>query len=261
MVSPLTRGALLGLAALTAACQHRPMADPTAAGPSAKLHVRLPRLGFSRHRAVDLWVARPLGTPRRPLVLHLTGDSGRHGWDLILYARLTRWGYPVAILSSPGWVNTLPHEVATPQALARDLDAAARAAAGVAGVPEEEPFILLGQSRGADLAVEAAGEPLLRQRLRGVVALGLCEDEERVTRDGAPGRPYRDKALLGELPLEVIQSTHDRFLAAAKARALFGADTDHQQFHAIEADSHTFVGAREAALEQLRLSLERVWAP
>lgn len=58
--------------------------------------------------------------------------------------------------------------------------------------------------------------------------------------------------------LEVIQSTHDHYLSAAGARAAFGPDMGHHVLHAIEATSHTFVGGREALLEQLRLSLDRV---
>jgi pimeloyl-ACP methyl ester carboxylesterase len=125
-------------------------------------------------------------------------------------------------------------------------------------VPEGERVVLLGLSRGAGLAVEAASDALLRDRLRGVVVLGLCPREDRVRGKEGVGRPYRDKALLAALPLEVIQSTHDHYLSAAGARKAFGPDTEHQILHPIEATSHTFVGGREALLEQVRLSLDRV---
>jgi hypothetical protein len=75
------------------------------------------------------------------------------------------------------------------------------------------------------------------------------------------GRPYRDKTFLGGLRLEVIQSTRDHYMSAADARKAFGPDTDLQVLHSIEASSHTFVGGREALLEQLRISLERVAGP
>jgi len=253
LAAPLLAAALAG-----AGCEHRPVADPTRASPSAQLRVRLPRVGSARWRAVSVWVARPLGDPSGPLVLHLTGDSGRHGLDLQIFTAVTRWGYPVALLSSPAWVETLADGVATRANLARDLDLVARAAAQAAGVPEEERVVLLGQSRGAGLVVEAAADPGLRERLHGVVALGLCPEEERVQERDGVGRPFRDVALLAGLPLEVIQSTRDRHMSAADARRAFGPDTDLNVLHPIVADSHTFVGGREALLEQLRISLDRV---
>jgi hypothetical protein len=239
-------------------CQHRPVADPATAMPSAPLRVRLPDYGNARWRGFSLWIARPLDDPPRPLVLHLTGDSGRHGLDLELFTAVTRWGYPVAVLASPDWIETLSDGVATRESLARDLDTAARAAARATGVPEDGRVILLGLSRGAGLAVEAAADGALRQRLQGVVALGLCPREEWVRASDGIGRPYRDKALLAGLPLEVIQSTRDHYMSAAEARKAFGPDTDLQVLHPIEATSHTFVGGREALLEQLEISLERV---
>jgi pimeloyl-ACP methyl ester carboxylesterase len=209
---------------------------------------------------VELWIARPLGEPQRPLVFHLTGDSGRHGLDLLLFTALTRWGYPVATVASPAWANTLPDRVATPRALAADLDLLSRTAARAAGLPEDRSFVLLGHSRGAGLAVEAASEPPLSSRLLGVVALGLCDVEELVHRGQHASRPYRDREFLGALPLEVIQSTHDRYMDAAAARAVFGPDREYQRLHAIEARSHTFAGNREAPLDQLRDSLEQIRA-
>lgn len=239
-------------------CQHRPIADPAAATPSERLVVGLRDLGGQKGRSLTVWIARPRGGPARPLVLHVTGDSGRHGLDLQLFTAVSGWGYPVAVLASPDWNDTLTSGGTTRESLARDLDAVARAAARATGVPEGERVVLLGLSRGAGLAVEAAASATLRGRLRGVVALGLCPREDWVSGSEGAGRPYRDKALLSGLPLEVIQSTHDHYLSAAGARTAFGPDTDHHALHAIEATSHTFVDGREALLEQLRLSLDRV---
>jgi len=257
--NPGRRAALLLAGALAGGgCQHRPVADPAAAAPSAGLRVRLPDLGYAKRRSLGVWIARPLGDSPRPLVLHLTGDSGRHGLDLRLFTAVTGWGYPVAVLASPDWIDTLPDGVATRESLARDLDSVARAAARATGVPEDERVVLLGLSRGAGLAVEAAAEAALRERLLGVVALGLCPREERVRGSDGIGRPYRDQTLLAGLPLEVIQSTRDHYMSAAAAREAFGPDTELHALHPIEATSHTFVGGRDVLLEQLRASLARV---
>lgn len=253
------RAILLLASALGAiSCQHPPIADPAAARPSERLTVRLPELRGLAGRSLTIWIARPLGAPARPLVLHLTGDSGRHGLDLQLFTAVSGWGYPVAVLSSPDWIQTRLAGGATRKSLAQDLDAVAQAAARAMSVPEGERVVLLGLSRGAGLAVEAASSASLRGRLRGVIALGLCLREDWVLGSEGAGRPYREKALLEGLPLEVLQSTHDHYLSAAGARAAFGPDTHDHVLHAIEATSHTFVGGREALLDQLRRSLARV---
>jgi hypothetical protein len=256
------RSARLLLAAVIGAvgCQHRPVADPAAAGSSERLFVPLPDLGEAKRRSLGVWIARPLGAPSRPLVLHLTGDSGRHGLDLLLFTAVSGWGYPIVVVASPDWIATRITGAATRESLAQDLDAVVRAAARAMGVPEDERVVVLGLSRGAGLGVEAAAAPTMRGRVRGVVALGLCPREEWVRESEGEGRPYRDRTLLRELPLEVIQSTHDRYLSAAGARTAFGPDTEHQVLHAIEATSHTFIGGREELLAQVRRSLERVVA-
>jgi hypothetical protein len=257
-VRSLSGTLLLAVAIAAEGCQHRPVADPAAARPSERLFVRLPDLGGLKRRSLTVWIARPRGAPARPLVLHLTGDSGRHGLDLLLFTAVSQWGYPVVVVGSPDWIEVLIGGWTTRESLARDLDVVARAAARATGVPESEPVVLLGLSRGAGLVVEAAGAAPLRDRLRGVIALGLCPREDWVRGNDGAGRPYRDKALLAGLPLEVIQSTHDRYLSAAEARKAFGPDTGQQAFHPIEASSHTFIGGREALLPRLRLSLDRV---
>ena len=234
------------------------MADPARATPSARLRVRLPGVGRARWRSVSVWVARPLGEASRPLVLHLTGDSGRHGLDLQLFTAVTRWGYPVAVLSSPAWVDTLADGVATRECLARDLDVVARAAARATGVPEEERVVLLGQSRGAGLAVEAAADAALRERLRGVVALGLCPRRSGCGGATASGGPIATGRSSPACRSRSSSPRRDRYMSAADARKAFGPDTDLHVLHPIEANSHTFVGGREALLEQLRTSLDRV---
>ena len=241
-------------------CQHVPVADPTTAAPSVRLEVRLPDIGDAKRRTAGIWIARPLGKPFGPLVLHLTGDSGRHGLDLQLFTAVTSWGYPIAVLGSPDWIGTFPDGVATRPSLARDIDSLSRAAARAMGVPEDERVVLLGQSRGAALAVEAAAEASWRERLLGVIALGLCPDEEHVRLSEGLARPYRDKALLSALPIEVIQSTRDHYMSASAARKAFGPDTELHALHPIMATSHTFGGGRDALLEQLKASLARVAA-
>ena len=90
--------------------------------------------------------------------------------------------------------------------------------------------MLVGVSRGAGLAVVAAGE--LHETITGVVAVALTQEEEYVRWDRHlplthdMHQPvmvdvYEYIAQLGNLPLAVVQSTHDQYLPAAKAREEF----------------------------------------
>ena len=67
--------------------------------------------------------------------------------------------------------------------------------------------------------------------------------------------PYAYIPQLGDLPLSVIQSTHDDYLPARDARSLFGPDTDDRRFLAIESSNHSFTDARESLYEAIQSSL------
>jgi fermentation-respiration switch protein FrsA (DUF1100 family) len=129
--------------------------------------------------------------------------------------------------------------------------------------------ILVGISRGAGLAVVAAGQRVLRDRLVGVLAIALTKEEEyvrhyRVRRGTPAGTPQRELVMietyeylrrLSSLPVSVIQSTRDGYLPAAAARELFGPDTPDRQLHAIDALDHSFNGGRDELYQQMEQSL------
>ena len=61
---------------------------------------------------------------------------------------------------------------------------------------------------------------------------------------------------LGDLPIAVVQSTHDNYLPAADARTLFGPDTARRRFQAIDARNHSFAGARDDMYRAIAGSLD-----
>ena len=74
---------------------------------------------------------------------------------------------------------------------------------------------------------------------------------------------YQYLPRLGALPLYVIQSTHDGYLPADKARALFGPDTERRRFQPIESTNHNFSDKRDemyAAAREALLFIERFMA-
>ncbi len=201
---------------------------------------------------------------RRPdeLVLYLTGDAGWRGKDKDVYTRLQQWGYAVAGVSAPDYLKSLPGEAGTttPSRLADDFVHITDVARHALALPGDLPVVLVGVSRGADLAVVAAGQSGLQPSLGGVVAIGLTREEEYVHRRRRATEAlelYQYLPQLGSIPLSVIQSTGDNYVPAREARQLFGADTPRRRLHAIEARNHSFSNARPKLYETLRASL--VW--
>ena len=128
------------------------------------------------------------------------------------------------------------------------------------------PTILVGVSRGSGLAVAAAGEPAFQPSLAGVVAVALTREEEYVHRlkrnRKAPQEPpeivmldnYEYLPRLRNLPLSIIQSTHDDYLPAEEARRLLGPDSRFVSCTPIRAKNHSFTDAREPLYAQMQTS-------
>ncbi|MGC4082577.1 MAG: hypothetical protein QM736_10815 [Vicinamibacterales bacterium] len=95
---------------------------------------------------------------------------------------------------------------ATPALIARDFGRIIDAARRQFQMNARTPAVLVGVSRGADLAVVAAGQRSLQDELGGVVAVGLTREEEYVRRRRATTAlelyPYLhrlgDSACLGD---------------------------------------------------------------
>jgi fermentation-respiration switch protein FrsA (DUF1100 family) len=158
----------------------------------------------------------------------------------------------------------------TPARLALDYQRLIEFAKEALSLPATTRTILVGVSRGAGLAVVAAGRPEIHAELAGVLAVALTREEEyvqhyRVRRGKSPSdmptrefvtfETYDSLDRLTTLPLAVIQSTGDDYLPASAARKLFGPDTDLRKLYAIEAPDHGFKGAREALYDRMARSL------
>ncbi len=244
-------------------CAHRPL-----------LH--LPRRPTELERSItlydhplDLHLARPAQLqPGTPLLFYATGDGGWRGKDVETYRRMIRWGYPVAGFSAPDYLSHLGFVsgTTTPMRLAGDYRRLIEFAKQTLNLPAATRTILVGVSRGAGLAVVAAGRPEFNVELAGVLAVALTKEEEyvrhyRVKRGASPSdmptrelvefQTYEYLDRLRALPLVVIQSTGDDYLPAAAARKLFGADTDLRRLVAIESRDHSFDGARDALFAQM----------
>jgi dienelactone hydrolase len=217
--------------------------------------------------SVNLHLARPARVrPGMPVLLYATGDGGWRPADRQLFRALAEWGYPVAGFAAPGYLRHFRNVpgVVTPAHVAEDYLRLFRAARERLDLPPETPLVLMGFSRGAGLAIVAATRPEIRTHLAGVVVVALLDVEENVhgrLRGANAGRdpvffePFAELPSIGATRVAVIQSTRDHYLPAAAARRLFGPDSEDRRFISVEARGHTFGGAREELLRQVRESL------
>ena len=257
----------VALAAALSSCAHRgPVLDPA----RTALYVR--QIALYDH-PLDVHFARPRQMlVLRPMLIYATGDGGFRGRDKELFDEMASFGYPVAGFSARTYLKNLGYvaDTTTPARLARDYQRLIEFSERALELPPTTPVVLVGMSRGAGLAVVAAGQRLLRGTLAGVLAIALTKEEEyvrhyRVQRgQSPPGTPRRELVMietydylpqLSSLPVAVIQSTRDGYLPADQARQLFGPDTSNHQLHAIDAWDHSFAGARDELYQQMRQSL------
>lgn len=215
-------------------------------------------------------------TPRSPtaLILYATGDGGWSGTSKALFRHLAERGYPVVGISSRNYLKDVERdtEFIAPDRLARDLVSIIEAAKRELKLPAATPAILVGISRGAEFMVVAAPQQALLPRPAGVVAVSLTRESNlvrnrRTSKEQAasPGASTMESGQVltyvrlksaFDIPIAVIQSTHDRYLPAAEARGLFGPDIRTRRFVEVEARNHGFGGARDTVLRELDNALD-----
>ncbi len=194
-----------------------------------------------------------------------------HRKDLDTYRHLAAVGDPIVAFDARDYVKHLGKDTptTTPERLAHDYAEIIACAREALGLDPHGSVVLVGVSRGAGLAVVAAGQ--LRDSIDGVVAVALTQEEEYVrwyrhlplTHEPHPAEMvdiYEYLAELGNLPIAVVQSTHDQYLPAAKARELFGPDTSYRWLQSVDAANHNFRGARDRMYAAVRSALNWVVA-
>lgn len=215
-------------------------------------------------KPLELHVSAPR-TPRVPdvIVLYASGDGGWFGAAVDMFRQITEAGYPVVGFSSRAFlrIERPRGALVTAAQLAAEYEKIIAQAHVALGQGDTSRVVLTGWSRGAAFSVLVGSEPTAQGHLLGVIAIGLAEGEDLVV-DGAddesddgpaPGGPrhwsfntYARVAEVEPLACAVIQATKDDYLPAAKARALFGADTPRRRLYAVEARNHRFSGGKPA---------------
>lgn len=254
------RLAAAGMAALalSACALHHPPAPGAVLSETAVL--------LHGHR-LKLHLSSPSHAASSVLVVYATGDAGWWGKDRAIFTHLRSMGYPAVGFSSREYVHHLPanDDPERRGQVAEDFASIIRTSEAALNLPATTPAILVGKSRGAGLAVAAAGRPALAGRLEGILAIGLTREEEHVRlrrRARAPQNSMLDTyaALrsIGAIRVAVIQSSNDEYIRADAARVLFGPDTGSRHFHAIEARGHNFGGATDVLYTEMEQVLRWV---
>ncbi len=192
------------------------------------------------------------------LVVYATGDGGWRGLDQTLFEWISAWDYPVVGFSSKNYLKNLGYvrDTTTPRRLVRDFEKIIQFSEQKLDMPLSTRIVLVGLSRGAGLAVVAAGEGELKSNLAGVIAIALTKEEEHVVRyrrrsqtqseqqrrEVVMIQTYEYLPRIDSVPVMVIQSTNDGYLTADAARALFGPDTEMKKLLSINAKNHRFTG-------------------
>jgi dienelactone hydrolase len=215
-------------------------------------------------KSLELHLSAPAATVNRAvLVVYASGDGGWFGAAVDMFKQIAAAGYYAVGFSSKSFLHIERPRGALVgvRELAAEYARITRSARIALGLDDSVPVVLTGWSRGAAFAVLVASEPAARRPVAGVVAIGMAAGENLRLDDAdnegdddptnpqaghALFEPYARIAQLGDLPCAVIQATHDNYLPASRARAMFGADTPTRRFYSIDAKNHRFSGGREA---------------
>ena len=200
------------------------------------------------------------------LVLYASGDGGWFGAAVDMFHRVGRAGYYTVGFSARAFlkIDRPKGNVVSPGQILQEYQQILAQARAAMHMAPDTPAILTGWSRGAAFAVLAGSERGAAPNLGGVIAIGLSDGEDLEINGPAdetddstatqrlrewPFEPYSRIAQLGATPCAVIQASGDNYLAASRARDLFGPDTPTRRFYAIEARNHRFSGGK-AAVDQ-----------
>ena len=206
------------------------------------------------------------GAKDAPKVLFLCGNGGWLKSAPETAASMARMGYDVYGFDTKRYLESFTTDAGALKEsdVQRDMAEVARWMRTRWG----ERVTLAGQSTGAGLAALAAVPPENKSLFKGVVVFGLSDKNELGwrTRDdityitGAdPDEPmFSASDYMGKvapLPLCMIQSSGDQFVAREEAEGLFAAAQQPKLYKVVQADNHVFDGNTEGFNEALREGL------
>jgi hypothetical protein len=201
-----------------------------------------------RGRSQELHVSGRKGAV--PIILS-SGDLGWAGLVVHVAEYLAAKGYYVVGINTRSYLSSFT--TAKSALAASDVQADYLTLIECASRFSAEKPMLAGISEGAGLSVLAATKPEIKSRIRGVLGLGLPNQNELgwkwqdftiwITKK-APHEPgFMVESIIGgvsPIPLAEIHSTHDEFLPLEKAKTMFSLAGSPKRMWIIEASNHRF---------------------
>lgn len=219
-----------------------------------------------------------LGVAGAPLVQEGTATVTIRGKAQTVHLYGTRGADPIVVSSGDGgWIHLAPHvaEVLSKRGFfvvgfdakaylssfttkdgtltEADVPGDYRALAEFAGQGSRQKPILAGVSEGAGLSVLAATGAAVKEKIRGVIGIGLPEKNELGWRwrdmtiyitHGVPNEPlFNASAVVGRvapLPLAAIHSTQDEFVPLDSLHAILAKANEPKRLWTIKASNHAF---------------------
>jgi fermentation-respiration switch protein FrsA (DUF1100 family) len=199
-------------------------------------------------------------------ILFAPGDGGWRGFAIAIAQTMASWGYSVCGLDTKRYLESFTEGAGLREAdVMGDFSLLARWMTGDA----KARVILVGWSEGAGLCLLAASGPQSRDTFEGLVTIGLGESNVLgwrwsdnltfITRKPPKEPTFSSVGFLPKvapLPLVMIQSSRDEYVALDEAKKLFAFAAEPKRFILVKANDHRFSGNQEQFFRELRRGLE-----
>lgn len=204
-------------------------------------------------------------------VLFAPGDGGWRGFAVTIAEQMAATGYDVYGLDTRHYLQSFTGTtVLTTSEVASDFAQMAQ----WLRQGGSEPVLLAGWSEGAGLGLAAVAEPGNRTVFAGLVAVGAVEYNilgwrwsdmaAQLTRKLPHEPTFKSADVIAKvspLPLFMIASTGDEYIAPDIARRLFAMAGEPKRLFVINARDHKFSGSTEEFFRTLREGLNWIQLP
>jgi dienelactone hydrolase len=221
-----------------------------------------------RGRLQNVYLLPAAGTAGRAAgtVLYLPGDGGWRGFAVEIAKSIASFGYDVYAWDTKQYLESFTDR----RGALKEGDVAEdfRFVAQWASQEQRDRVIACGWSEGAGLALLAAASPDNKSVIRGLLAIGLPEygalgwrlaDNLTYLTKKVPNEPQFSSLpqmpKVAPLPLAMIYSTRDEYVAQQRARQLHDAASPPKRMFLVEARDHRFAGNQADFFKALREAL------